>query len=77
MRTRTPEQNQALFTWLKPSEVAPLIGADTEAQVRDLIRGGHLEAIDVSRSSKPRYRVSPKAIEKYNAESAKRVQKAG
>lgn len=73
MRTRTPEQQQARYVWLSPSEVAPMIGVESEDQVRELIRGGHLEAINVSRSSVPRYKVSPAAVEKYNAESRKRV----
>lgn len=77
MRTRTPEQAEAEYNWLSPSAVAPMIGVDSEDQVRELIRSGHLEAIDVSRSSKPRYKVSPKAVEKYNRESANRVKKAG
>lgn len=66
MRTRTPEQNQALFTWLKPSEVAPLIGVDTEDDVKFFIRNGSLEGIDVSRGNQvPQFRVSPASVERY------------
>lgn len=77
MRTRTPEQAEAEYNWLSPALVAPMIGVDSEDQVRTLIRSGELDAIDVSRSSKPRYKVSPEAVKKFNRESADRVKKAG
>lgn len=73
MRTKTPEQREAEFNWLSPSEVVDRIGVDSEDMVRQLIREGHLEAIDVSRSSRPRYKISPRAIEKFLAESRRRV----
>lgn len=73
MRTKTPEQYEADYQWLPPAVVAGQIGVDSADTVRQLIRDGHLEAIDVSRSSKPRYKVSPKAIAKFLAESRRRV----
>lgn len=73
MRTKTAEQHEAEYRWLKPSEVVERIGVDSVSTVRDLIREGHLEAIDVSRSSRPRYRVSPEAVDAFLAESRRRV----
>lgn len=73
MRTRTPEQHEAEYRWLKPSDVAPMIGVESDDTVRELIRDGHLEAIDVSRSSRPSYRVSPEAVEAFLEESRRRV----
>ena len=73
MRTKTPDQAVAEYNWLTPSEVAPMIGAATDDAVRALIRDGHLEAMDVSRSSKPRYRISKVAVEAFIEESKARV----
>jgi hypothetical protein len=73
VRTRTPAQHRAEYTWLRTAEVKDRIGVDSEDMVRDLIRRGELEAIDVSRSKKPRYRVSPEAVERFLSESRKRV----
>lgn len=72
-RTKTPEQHEAEYNWLSPREAKDRIGVGDEDTVRQLIRDGHLDAIDVSRSSRPRYKVSPKAIEKFLRESAERV----
>ena len=73
MRTKTPEQHEAEYRWLKPSEVLERLGLDSVSAVRDLIRDGHLQAIDVSRSSRPRYRISPEAVEAFLVESRRRV----
>jgi len=73
MRTRTPEQHEADYRWLTPSEAMDLIGVDSVEMVRELIRDGHLKAIDVSRSTVPRYKVSPDAIAEFLAESRRRV----
>lgn len=73
MRTKTPEQHEAEYRWLKPSEVAERIGVDSADTVRELIRDGHLEAINVSRKKRPSYRVSPDAVEAFIAESRRRV----
>lgn len=73
MRTKTPEQHEAEFRWLTPSQVAPRIGVESVDTVRELIREGHLEAIDVSRSKVKRYRVSPDAVDAFLRASRKRV----
>lgn len=73
MRTKTPTQHEAEYRWLTPSAVAPMIGVESADTVRELIRDGHLEAIDVSRSTRPAYRVSPAAVDAYLAESKRRV----
>lgn len=73
MRTKAPEQHRAEYNWLKPSEVAERIGVDSPAQVRELIRSGHLKALDVSRGKVARYRISPEAVEEFNEESERRV----
>ena len=72
-RTKTPEQHVAEYTWLRPTEVADRIGVDTVEAVRQLIRAGHLDAIDVSRSQKPRYRGSEEAVAAFLTESRRRV----
>jgi excisionase family DNA binding protein len=74
-RTKTPEQRQAEYRWLTPSEAATRLGVSDEL-VRDLIREGHLAppgVMDVSRSSRPRYRISPAAVDRYIAQSEERV----
>lgn len=73
MRTKTPEQHVAEYQWYKPSDVAEMIGVDSVDTVRSLIREGHLDAIDVSRSSRPSYRVSPDAVDAFLEESRRRV----
>lgn len=73
MRTKTPEQHEAEYRWLTPTDVAPLIGVESADTVRELIREGHLEAIDVSRSKRPAYRVSQQAIDSFLKESRRRV----
>lgn len=73
MRTRTPDQHEAEYRWLKPSQVAEMIGVESVDTVRELIREGHLEAIDVSRSTRPSYRVSPAAVDAFLEQSRKRV----
>lgn len=73
MRTKSPDQFEAEYNWLTPAEVAPMLGYDTPGTVRELIRAGHLEAMDVSRGKRPSYRISPRAVEKFKAESRERV----
>lgn len=72
-RIKTPEQHEAEYTWLSPAEVKDQIGVGSVEAVRALIKGGHLEAVDVSRSSAKRYKVPQRAIEKFLAESRRRV----
>jgi hypothetical protein len=75
-RTKTPEQHEAEYTWLSPSEAAPRLGGISPEQVRTLIREGHLAppgVMDVSRGERPCYRISPDAIERFNRESERRV----
>lgn len=73
MRTKTPEQHEAEYRWLRPSQVAEMIGVESADTVRELIRDGHLKAIDVSRSRRPSYRVSPEAVATFLEESRRRV----
>jgi excisionase family DNA binding protein len=70
------EQERARYTWLTPSEVAERIGVESVDTVRELIRDGHLAppgVMDVSRSSRPRYRISPEAVDRFIRESERRV----
>ena len=39
-RTKTPEQHEAEYSWLSPSEVKEMIGADSVGAVLDLIADG-------------------------------------
>ncbi len=72
MRTKTPAEHEAEYTWLTPKEVGPMIGW-LEEKVRELIRDGHLEGIDVARGQRPAYRVSPEAVARFLEESRQKV----
>ena len=83
---RTATEWEAEFNWLTPSEFAKRVGLLTDSGnpstelVRQMIRDGSSEALqpplvkDVSRSTRPRYRIHPDAVEKYEAESIRRVE---
>lgn len=75
-RTKTPEQHQAEYNWLTPSQVAGKIGVESADTVRQLIRDGHLSAMDVSRSSRPSYRIPQAEVDRYITESFERVREA-
>lgn len=74
-RTKTPEQHQAEYNWLTPGQVSERLDIEVDT-VRDLIRDGHLRAMDVSRSRRPRYRVPQAEVDRYIAESFERVREA-
>ena len=75
MRTKTPEQHEAEYRWLRPSQVAEMIGVESADTVRELIRDGHLHAIDVSRGRRPSYRIAPGAVDAFLEESRQRAQR--
>lgn len=64
MRTKTPAQHEAEYNWLTPSEVAELIDSDA-GTVRAMIQGGEFEAMDISRSQRRRYRISPASVDAF------------
>lgn len=73
--TTDPEKLQAEYTWLRTSEVAAMLGVDAQT-VRGLIKDGHLDppgVMDVSRSSRPRFMVSRARLDRFIADSEKRV----
>ena len=74
-RTKTPEQYEAEYNFLTPSQAGERLGV-AASTICELIRNGHLTGpgvLDVSRSSKPRYRISEKALERYLQASEERV----
>ena len=76
MRAKTPEQYGARYNWLSPKEVARRIGAKSPEHVRVLIREGAFGpdgVMDISRSKKPQYRISQKALDRFMRESTERV----
>lgn len=74
-RTKTPEQYEAEYNWLTPSQVGERLDLDADT-VRQLIRDGHLKAMDVSRGRRPSYRVSHAEVDRYIEESFERVRGA-
>ncbi len=74
MRTKTPAQHEAEYNWLSTEQVARRIGMSTE-HVRGLIKGGHLGpsgVMNISRSSRANYRISPQELERFVRESHER-----
>lgn len=83
---RTAEEYQAEYQWITPREFAERAGIvkpDGEPSpelVRQIIHDGTSEALrppyvkDISRSSVPRYRIDPEAVELYHEESVRRLE---
>ena len=73
-RTKTAEQYEAAYNWLSTEQVADRLGMTTE-HVRGLIRDEHLGpsgVMNISRSSRAIYRISPEEIERFMRESKER-----
>ena len=73
-REKTARQHVAAFNWRSTREVAALLGMTTE-HVRGLIRDEHLGpsgVMNISRSSRAIYRISPEEIERFMRESKER-----
>lgn len=70
---RTAEIERARYQDLSPAKAAPLIGADSAAHVRKLILTGQLEARDVGAGDVARYKISMRAIEKFNKRARQKV----
>ena len=71
-RTRTPEQDRAAYNWLSTAQVAEILGAKSTEYVCILIREGHLKppgVMNISRSKRPRYRISKEAVDQFIQES--------
>lgn len=83
---RTAEEYGAEFNWLTPREFARRAGLlkpsgkPSPEMVRQIIHDGTSEALrpphvmDISRSSVPRYRIDPEAVELYHEESVRRLE---
>lgn len=83
-RTRSPEEEQARYTWLTPAQVAERIGANASgakdggaAFVRGLVRAGEIgregEVMDIGRGKHPVYVIHPRAVDRYIRESVDRI----
>ena len=67
-RTKTPEQYEAEYNWLSTRQVAKRIGGMSAGFVLKMIHEGHLKppgVLNVSRSGKAHYRISPKAVDRF------------
>ena len=67
-RTKTPEQYEAEYNWLNTEQAAKRIGGMSTGFVLKMIHQGHLKpprVLNVSRSGKARYRISPKAVDRF------------
>ncbi len=66
-RTKTPEQYEAEYNWLNTKQAAKRIGMST-GFVLKMIKEGHLKppgVLNVSRSGRPRFRISPRAVDRF------------
>lgn len=66
---RTKEQARALYRGVKPSEVATALECSHE-HVLNLIKAGELEAVDISVSGPPRYRINRDSLDAFLARRA-------
>ena len=67
-RTKTPEQYEAEYNWLNTKQAAKRIGGMSAGFVLKMIHEGHLKppgVLNVSRSGKAHYRISPKAVDRF------------
>ncbi len=74
-RTKTPEQYGAQYNWLNPKQAGERIGM-SDGFILKMIREGHLKppgVLNVSRSERPCYRISPEAVERFVSESEELV----
>ena len=68
MRTKTPEQYEAAYNWLSTEQAGERIGGMSAGFVLKMIHEGHLKppgVLNVSRSGNARYRISPKAVDRF------------
>lgn len=65
----TPTSTAPASGYLTTGQVADLIGA-TSNYVCGLIRAGHLDAIDIGKGSRPRFRVAATSVEKFKRDRA-------
>ncbi len=67
-RTKTPEQYEAAYNWLSTEQAGERIGGMSAGFVLKMIHEGHLKppgVLNVSRSGKAHYRISPKAVDRF------------
>lgn len=65
----TPSSAAPVSGYITPGEAGARIGA-TSNYVRELIRAGHLDAIDIGKGSRPRFRVTAASVDKFLADRA-------
>ena len=66
-RTKTPEQYEAEYNWLSTEQAGERIGM-SNGFILKMIRQGHLKppgVLNVSRSGRAHYRISPKAVDRF------------
>lgn len=63
-RRRSTEQEQARYGYMKTQEVADLIGV-SRTHVIELVRGGHLAAVDVALGSRPEFRIARESLDAF------------
>lgn len=61
---RNPEQSVAAYTYLRPAEVAERLNV-SRSHVNELVRTGKLEAVNISLTARPLYRIAPAALDEY------------